>query len=88
MTKTFTTSIDGSKLNVSYGHLTAVKIRSIDYITGIVIWNAVAGETIYPEVLGSNLDPKTLAESTVAATIRAEIDKLKAAAAELEKPKS
>jgi len=73
MIKTFASSIDGSKLNAAYGTLTAVKIRSIDYITGIVTWSAVAGATTYSEVLGSNLDPSTLTESTVAAAIRAEI---------------
>jgi|GEM_PF-5956239 len=73
MNKTFASSLDGSKLNASYSPLTGVKIRSIDYITGIVTWSAVAGVILYPEVLGSNLDPSTLTESTVAAAIRAEI---------------
>ena len=43
MNKNFKTSIDGSKLNAAYGTLTGIKIRSIDYITGIATWNAVAG---------------------------------------------
>jgi hypothetical protein len=73
MNKTFASSLDGSKLNASYGTLTGVKIRAIDYVTGIVTWNAVAGGVTYPEVLGSNLDPLTLSESTVADAIRAEI---------------
>ena len=76
MNKNFKTSIDGSKLNAAYGTLTGIKIRSIDYITGIATWNAVAGTTIHPEVLGSNLDPEEISESTLAADIRAEISKL------------
>ena len=73
MNKTFASSLDGSKLNAAYGTLTGVKIRSIDYITGIVTWSAIAGVILYPEILGSNLDPLTISESTVAAAIRAEI---------------
>jgi hypothetical protein len=76
MNKNFKTPIDGSKLNATYGTLTGIRVRSIDYITGIATWNAVAGTTIYPEVLGSNLDPDELSESTLAAAIRAEISKL------------
>lgn len=73
MNKTFASSISGSKLNATYGTLTGIKIRSIDYLTGIVTWNAVEGATIHAEVLGSNLDPLTLSEVTVDAAIRAEI---------------
>ena len=73
MIKTFASSLDGSKLNAAYGTLTGAKIRTIDYLTGIVTWQAVAATTIYPEVLGSNYDPLTLSEDTVGAAIRAEI---------------
>ena len=76
MNKTFTTPIDGSKLNASYGILTGIKLRSIDHITGIVTWNAVADEITYSEVIGSNLDSSTVSEDTVADEIRAEIAKL------------
>jgi hypothetical protein len=76
MNKNFKTTIDGSKLNATYGTLTGIRVRSIDYITGIATWNAAAGTTLYPEVLGSNLDPAEISESTLAAAIRAEISKL------------